>query len=80
MPDKKKVTYVAVASDESIHANYEEALVKIEPELGQRHPMHIGDQDVFSVEEFEVRSPIDRDLVIGHFQKADETARRVSNK
>ncbi len=72
MPDKKKVTYVAVASDESIHANYEEALVKIEPELGQRHPMHIGDQDVFSVEEFEVRSPIDRDLVIGYFQKADE--------
>jgi 1-pyrroline-5-carboxylate dehydrogenase len=71
MPEKK-VTYVAVASDESIHAAYEEALVKIERELGQRHPMFIGDQDVFSVEEFEVRSPIDRDIVIGHFQKADE--------
>ena len=78
MPDKKKVTYVSVASDESIHAKYEEALVKIEPELGQRHPMFIGDQDVFSVEEFEVRSPIDTDLVIGYFQKADEQHARLA--
>jgi 1-pyrroline-5-carboxylate dehydrogenase len=52
--------------------------VKIEPELGQHHPMFIGDQDVFSVEEFEVRFPIDSDIVIGYFQKANEQHTRLA--
>jgi len=72
MSDKKKVTYVSITRDENIHEEYERALVKIEPELGQHHPMFIGTQNVFSMEEFVVRSPIDTDVVIGHFQKADE--------
>ncbi|HXY88027.1 MAG TPA: aldehyde dehydrogenase family protein, partial [Candidatus Acidoferrales bacterium] len=72
MSKKKKLTYVSLTRDESIHEEYELALAKIESELGQHHPMFIGNQNVFSTNEFMVQSPIDRDVVIGFFQKANE--------
>ena len=78
MSDKKKVTYVSITREENIHEEYEQALIKIEPELGEHHPMFIGSHDVFSMEEFEVRSPIDTDVVIGHFQKANEEHAELS--
>ena len=78
MSEKKKLTYVSLTRDESIHEEYELALAKIESELGQHHPMFIGNKNVFSTNEFMVQSPIDRDVVIGFFQKANEEHTRLA--
>lgn len=74
----KKVTYVSLLGDDSIHGAYEKALGSIEKKLGQHHPMFIGDTGLFTREEFEVRSPIDAEILIGYFQKGNgDDARRA---
>ncbi|KQC04203.1 MAG: 1-pyrroline-5-carboxylate dehydrogenase [Methanoculleus sp. SDB] len=74
----KKVTYVSLLADDSIHGAYEKALDSIEKKFGQHHPMFIGDTGLFTREEFEVRSPIDSEILIGYFQKGNgEDARRA---
>jgi 1-pyrroline-5-carboxylate dehydrogenase len=64
-----KITYVTLSADESIHPKYEAALKSFEGKLGQRYPMHIGDEEVWSQEgEFEHQSPIDTSITVGRFQ------------
>ncbi|WP_209675407.1 aldehyde dehydrogenase family protein [Methanolinea mesophila] len=67
METRKKLTYVDLLADESIHVNYEEALQEVGPELGRSHPMFIGGKEVFGTPEFEVRSPFDTRILVGKF-------------
>jgi len=68
--EKKKVTYVTLLADESIHPRYEEALKQVERDFGKHHPMYINGRSVLAGEgEFEVRSPIDTSILLGYFQK-----------
>jgi 1-pyrroline-5-carboxylate dehydrogenase len=71
-----KVTYVSMEGDESLHKAYEEALGKVAGELGQSHPILIGGREVRTGKEFEVRSPVDRDILIGSFQQGGEEEAR----
>ncbi|HYB45192.1 MAG TPA: aldehyde dehydrogenase family protein [Nitrososphaerales archaeon] len=65
----KKITYVTLLADESIHPKYEAALVKFKGQLGRHYPMHIGEAEVTSdAGEFEHRSPIDTSVSVGFFQ------------
>ncbi|MEM2203675.1 MAG: aldehyde dehydrogenase family protein [Sulfolobales archaeon] len=66
-----KITYVTLIADETIHPKYEEALARVEKDLlGKRYPMYIGGREIYSERgEFEKRSPIDIDIVVGRFQK-----------
>ncbi|MDG6989244.1 MAG: aldehyde dehydrogenase family protein [Nitrososphaerota archaeon] len=65
----RKVTYVTLFADESLDPRYESALGRLEPHLGERHPMYIGGKEVWSAAgEFEHRSPIDTSIVVGRFQ------------
>ncbi len=71
MPQKSapKVTYVTLFADETLHPKFEAALKRFKPKLGQRHPMFIGGQKVWSeAGEFEHCSPIDTSIVVGKFQ------------
>jgi 1-pyrroline-5-carboxylate dehydrogenase len=73
-----KVTYVSLEGDEALHGAYEEALGKVAGELGQSHPIHIASREVWTGKEFEVRSPIDREILIGLFQQGGgEEARKA---
>jgi 1-pyrroline-5-carboxylate dehydrogenase len=72
MSAEKKITYVSLETDESIHAEFEQALNRAEGELGESHPMMIGGSEVNARETFEVRSPIDTSLLIGTFQQGDK--------
>jgi 1-pyrroline-5-carboxylate dehydrogenase len=74
----KKVTYVSMEGDEGLHAAYEEALGNVAGELGQQHPLLIGGREVWTEEEFEVRSPIDREILIGSFQLGGEEEARLA--
>ena len=68
--EQKKVTYVTLLADESIHPKYEAALKQVEREFGKHHPMYVGGESVLaSGGEFEVRSPLDTSIMLGYFQK-----------
>ncbi|QYZ80304.1 aldehyde dehydrogenase family protein [Methanofollis formosanus] len=68
----RKVTYVSLESDEGMHASYEAALSDLESRLGHRHPLFIGGKQFTTTREFAVRSPVDQEVITGHFQQAGE--------
>lgn len=66
----EKITYTATPEQiERMHAAFDEALIAVESELGRTYPMIINGEERTASETFEVRSPIDRSIVIGTFQK-----------
>ena len=68
--EKKKVTYVTLLADESIHPRYEEGLKQVEKDFGKHHPMFINGRSVLAGGgEFEVKSPVDSSISLGYFQK-----------
>jgi 1-pyrroline-5-carboxylate dehydrogenase len=57
------------------------AVESLHKELGRRHPIHIGDEEVFADgDDIELRSPVDTRVVLGRFQKAtkDHILRAIS--
>ncbi|MDD1718210.1 MAG: aldehyde dehydrogenase family protein, partial [Methanoregulaceae archaeon] len=76
MMEKEKVTYVSLEGNEDVHRRYEQALTEVANDLGKSHPMYIGGREVRTAEQFEVRSPVDRDILIGMFQKGGEREAR----
>ncbi|MEM0443262.1 MAG: aldehyde dehydrogenase family protein [Candidatus Caldarchaeum sp.] len=68
-----KITYVSLFADESLHPAYEKALEDVKSKyLGRHYPMYIAGLEVFSEDgEFEERSPVDRSIVVGYFQKGN---------
>ena len=76
-----KITYVTLFADESIHPKYEAALKDFEKNLGGRHPMYIGQDEVWSkAGEFEHRSPLDTSIVVGRFQVGLRTNAKAAIK
>src|SRR2546427_1860013 len=74
----KKVTFVTLLADETIHPRYEEALKHVEREFGKHHPMFIDGGQVLAGGEFEVHSPVDSSTLLGYFQKGTaEFARKA---
>ncbi|MEM1943226.1 MAG: aldehyde dehydrogenase family protein [Candidatus Caldarchaeum sp.] len=68
-----KITYVSLFADESLHPAYEKALEEVRSKyFGKHYPMYIAGEEVFSEDgEFEERSPVDRSVVVGYFQKGN---------
>ncbi|HXW98091.1 MAG TPA: aldehyde dehydrogenase family protein, partial [Methanomicrobiales archaeon] len=76
----EKVTYVSMEGDPALHRAYEDALGKAEEELGQSHPIFIGGREMATAAAFEVRSPIDRSILIGSFPLGGEGEARKAFK
>src|SRR5262245_42680209 len=81
-----KITYATLRADnEQLHRDFEAGLAEAKTQLGGHHANWIDGKDRAEGEEFTVRSPIDRDIVLGHFatgtrqdvQDAVEAARRA---
>ena len=70
-----KITYATLRNDnEELHALYEAGVRDSRAGLGRHHQNYINGQWVDgSAGTFEVRSPIDRELVIGTFAKGDRS-------
>ncbi|HEV8489384.1 MAG TPA: aldehyde dehydrogenase family protein [Candidatus Limnocylindrales bacterium] len=63
-----KITYATLRADnEELHALYEAGLDKARAGLGGHHPNVVGGRERSGDERFEVRSPIDRDILVGTF-------------
>ncbi|MDX1664248.1 MAG: aldehyde dehydrogenase family protein, partial [Candidatus Promineifilaceae bacterium] len=65
-----KVTYATLASPSpELHQMFDEAVERVKKNFGQTFPMYIDGEEVTAEETFTKRSPVDRDLIMGHFQK-----------
>ena len=71
-PPRIKITYATLSADnEELQAAFDAALEEARGELGRTYPMVIGPEERTKPEQFEDRSPIDRELLIGRFQVGD---------
>ena len=67
-----KVTYSTLASpDPLLHEYYEEAVAEAKANFGQSFPLYINGENRLADETFAKVSPVDTDLVMGHFQKGN---------
>lgn len=65
-----KVTYATMSADnEELHAAFDAAIERVEKEFGQTWPLYVGGEARWARETFADVSPIDTDVVLGHFQK-----------
>jgi 1-pyrroline-5-carboxylate dehydrogenase len=65
-----KLTYSTMFNPpEELHARFDAALAAVKGALGAEHPMWIDGRGVAAAEKFDVRSPIDRDWVLGRFPR-----------
>ena len=69
MTTEKKLTYVDLLADETIHDAYERAADRIGSELGRSHPMYIDGAETWADAEFAVTSPFDTEILVGRFQQ-----------
>jgi 1-pyrroline-5-carboxylate dehydrogenase len=81
-----KITYATLRADnEQLHREYEAGLAEAKTRLGGHHPNFIDGKERAGDGESTVRSPIDRDIILGHFatgtrkdvQDAIDAARRA---
>lgn len=75
MSEKKhiKVTYSTLASpDPLLHEYFEEAVVEAKAGFGKTFPLYINGKERTAAKTFEKRSPVDLDMVMGHFQYGSE--------
>jgi 1-pyrroline-5-carboxylate dehydrogenase len=65
-----KLTYSTMFDPPAeLHQRFDQSLAKIKADLGREHAMLIGGRERSSKDKFEVRSPIDRDWLLGVFQQ-----------
>ncbi len=65
-----KVTYSTLASpDPLLHEYFDEAVDEVKANFGQTFPLLINGEERFADETFAKISPVDTDIVMGHFQK-----------
>lgn len=70
MTETFKLTYATMFNPpEELHTRYDEVLAKTRANLGQEYGMIINGQERFTGEKFEDRSPTDKEVVLGVFQK-----------
>ena len=65
-----KLTYATMYDPpEELHTNFEQALSQAKESMGAEHGMIIAGEDRQADEQFEDRSPINQNWVLGSFQK-----------
>jgi 1-pyrroline-5-carboxylate dehydrogenase len=69
-----KLTYATMFNPpEELHTRFDAAVKQAKAGLGKDYPMLIDGKDVFVDEKFEDRSPTNTDVLLGTFQKGNET-------
>ncbi|HEY3341472.1 MAG TPA: aldehyde dehydrogenase family protein, partial [Anaerolineae bacterium] len=69
---KLAITYATLSTaltDPRALAKYDKAYARVYASLGKQYPLLINGEDCFTLEQFEKRSPINTDLVLGSFSK-----------
>jgi 1-pyrroline-5-carboxylate dehydrogenase len=67
-PPRIKITYATLRADnDDLHAGFEDAVARVRAGLGAHHRNFVNGAWRDAAARFEVRSPIDRDMVLGTF-------------
>jgi len=73
MTQQFKLTYATMFNPpEELHTRFDQALDKVKSKLGNEYALIINGKDVYAEEKFENRSPVNRDVVLGIFQKGSD--------
>src|SRR5574340_1315805 len=66
-------------STDAFHKKFDDDIVQVQKDFGKRYPMIIGGKEIFSSNEFQVRSPADKNLILGSFPLAtrDDTLHAI---
>ena len=71
MAEQFRVTYATMSADnEELHKGYEEGIETAKAELGRFHPAVVNGEERQGDDSYELRSPIDKDIVLGTFAQA----------
>jgi 1-pyrroline-5-carboxylate dehydrogenase len=71
MAEQFRVTYATMSADnEELHKGYEEGIETAKGELGRFHPAVVNGEERQGDGSYELRSPIDKDIVLGSFAQA----------
>jgi 1-pyrroline-5-carboxylate dehydrogenase len=71
MAEQFRVTYATMSADnEELHKGYEEGIEEAKAELGRFHPAVVNGEERQGDGSYELRSPIDQDIVLGTFAQA----------
>ncbi len=69
-----KITYATLRADnEQLHQQFETALAAVRPTLGASHRNVIAGKERAGATEWELRSPIDHEIVVGRFANGDRS-------
>jgi 1-pyrroline-5-carboxylate dehydrogenase len=71
--------FVESNSTDEFHKKFDNAVDQVQKDFGKRYPMIIGGKEIFSNDEFQVRSPADKNLILGNFPLAtrDDTLHAI---
>src|SRR5438093_10638582 len=71
MAERFRITYATMSADnEELHSSYETGMETAQSWLGQKHPFYVNGEPRDGEGYDEERSPIDRDVLVGHFARA----------
>jgi 1-pyrroline-5-carboxylate dehydrogenase len=59
--------FVENNSTDEFHKKFDDAVTLVQKDFGKRYPMIIGGKEIFSSGLFQVRSPADKNLILGSF-------------
>lgn len=65
-------TFVENNSTDEFHKKFDDAIEEIRKDFGRNYPMIMGGKEVFSNNQFQVRSPADKNLILGNFPLASK--------
>jgi len=57
-------------STDEFHKKFDQAIEQVRKDFGKNYPMIIGGKEIFSDNSFQVRSPADKNLILGSFPMA----------
>ncbi len=71
--------FVENNSTDSFHKSFDDAVGQVQKDFGKKYPMIIGGKEIFSNDVFQVRSPADKNLILGNFPLAtkDDTLHAI---
>src|SRR5438309_6751516 len=70
--EKTWAKYEANNSTDEFHEKFDQAIEQVRKDFGKNYPMIIAGKEVFSNNQFQVRSPADKNLVLASFPLASK--------
>lgn len=72
MSEQFKLTYATMFNPpEELHVRFEEALGRVKANLGKEYGILINNEEIYTQDKFEDRSPVNTETVLGIFQRGD---------